>query len=278
MNGIMIQGTASGAGKSLIVTGLCRLFARNGYNITPFKAQNMSDSSAMTNDGKEIGIGQMQQAEAANLSPATEMNPVLLKVLPEAESAVFLLGERKEILPGSRFREKYHKLAKETIRKSLYHLETKYGALIMEGAGSPVEMNLKKYDLANMQTAEMADVPVILTADISMGGAFASITGTLQLFSPKEKARVKGLLINKFKGDPDSFASGIKWLEKHTGIPVLGVIPYICHKLIEEDSAGPQQPFLSPEARNIEYEKLADHLAKYIDFRAIRAITFGEQK
>lgn len=278
MNGIMIQGTASNVGKSLITTGLCRLFARHGHKITPFKAQNMSGYSFQTADMRKIGIAQAQQAEAANIIPSVQMNPVLLKVLPDEQIAFFLLGEKQKVIEGSHFKETYYQLAKETIQTTLVQLKQNYEALILEGAGSPVEMNLKEHELANMAIADMADVPVILVADIDRGGAFASIVGTLQLLTAKEKSRVSGIIINKFQGDITSFSSGVNWLENYTNIPVLGVVPYLEHDLMEEDAlADSMKMNHAREQREATYNKLADHLETYVDFAKIKAITLGEQ-
>src|SRR5690625_1021761 len=274
----MIQGTASNVGKSLITTGLCRLFARHGHKITPFKAQNMSGYSFQTADMREIGIAQAQQAEAANITPSVQMNPVLLKVLPDKQIACFLLGEKQKVIEGSHFKETYYQLAKETIQTTLVQLKQNYEALILEGAGSPVEMNLKEHELANMAIAEMADVPVILVADIDRGGAFASIVGTLQLLTAQEKSRISGIIINKFQGDIESFSSGVKWLENYTNIPVLGVVPYLEHDLMEEDAlADSVKANHTPAQKEATYNKLADHLDSYVDFSKIKAITFGER-
>jgi len=278
MNGIMIQGTASNVGKSLITTGLCRLFVRHGHKIAPFKAQNMSGYSFQTVDKKEIGIAQAQQAEAANITPSGQMNPVLLKMLPDEQIAFFLLGEKQKVIKGSHFKETYYQLAKETIQTTLVQLKQNYEVLILEGAGSPVEMNLKEHELANMAVAEMADVPVILVADIDRGGAFASIVGTLQLLTAKEKSKVCGIIINKFQGNIASFSSGVKWLKDYTNIPVVGVVPYLEHNLMEEDVLSKRAEINhTKEKREATYNKLADHLETYVDFEKIKAITFGEQ-
>lgn len=277
----MIQGTASNVGKSLIATGLCRLFARKGYNIAPFKAQNMSGNSFITEDHKEIGIAQAQQAEAATIRPSAHMNPVLLKVLPDEQVSLILLGEKKEVIKGSHFNQVYYKLAKQTIQTALIKLQQYYDALILEGAGSPVEMNLKTNELANMAIAKMADVPVILVADIDRGGAFASIVGTMQLLTKEENARVKGIIINKFQGDIDSFSAGVTWLENHLKVPVLGVVPYIEHYLMEEDAPTNNMNNMNTvpsfEQRETEYNKLADHLERYVHFEKIQSIAFGKK-
>ncbi|MBP1969969.1 adenosylcobyric acid synthase [Virgibacillus natechei] len=278
MKGMMIQGTASSVGKSILTTGLCRLFANKGYAIAPFKAQNMSGRSIVTRDGKEMSISQAQQAEAAGLPPSVLMNPVLLKPRENLQTEVMLLGEKRSIIPGQDYKQSYYDVAKQAIQGALNQLEQSYDFMLIEGAGSPVEMNLKDRDLANMAVAEMADVPVILVADIDRGGAFASIVGTLELLTTDERQRVKGLIINKFHGVVSSFASGREWLEDRTGISVLGVVPHTGHNLAEEDSVEGRG---TTEARSTtdkppDYDKLAEHLEAYIDWKKLLNIMTGE--
>ncbi|MBM4763261.1 cobyric acid synthase [Bacillus sp. B15-48] len=237
MKGIMIQGTASDVGKSLIATAICRAFANEGVRVVPFKSQNMSNNSYVTIDGKEIGRAQGIQAEAANTEATVEMNPILLKPRSDQDSEVVLLGEATKTLSGRDYRDSFYEKGLETITSSLEKLEEKYDLIVMEGAGSPVEVNLKAKELVNMKVAEMADVPVILVADIDRGGVFASIVGTLELLSDDERARVQGIVINKFRGDSSLFENGIQWLEEKTGIPVLGLLPYMDNHMIDaEDS------------------------------------------
>lgn len=237
MNGVMIQGTASDVGKSLIVTALCRLFSMEGIKVAPFKSQNMSNNSYVTMDGKEIGRAQGIQAEAANTEATVWMNPILLKPRSDQQSEVVLLGRALETLSGSEYRSSFYDRGIEVIRESLQHLERQYEMVVIEGAGSPVEINLNDRELVNMKVAELADVPVILVADIDRGGVFASIVGTLTLLKEEERKRVKGLFINKFRGELSLFVDGIAWLERNTGIPVLGVLPYIENHMVDgEDS------------------------------------------
>ncbi|WP_338061899.1 cobyric acid synthase [Virgibacillus indicus] len=237
MRGIMIQGTSSDAGKSLITTALCRMFALEEMKVTPFKSQNMSNNSYVTVDGKEIGRAQGIQAEAAMIEASVWMNPILLKPRSDLQSEVVLFGKSVKMLSGRDYRETYYEKGLEAIQSSLAYLDKEYDLVIIEGAGSPAEINLNDRELVNMKVAELADVPVILVADIERGGVFANIVGTLELLSSKERKRVQGLIINKFRGDVALFQDGVKWLEEKTGIPVFGVLPYIDnHGIDGEDS------------------------------------------
>ncbi|WP_338450772.1 cobyric acid synthase [Niallia oryzisoli] len=237
MKGFMIQGTGSDVGKSLIVTALCRMFANEGVKVAPFKSQNMSNNSYVTADGLEIGRAQGIQAEAAKTEASVWMNPILLKPRSDRSSEVVLLGKALKTLSGKGYRETFYEKGVEVIQRSLHELSKEYDFLILEGAGSPVEMNLKDRELVNMKVAAMADLPVFLAADIDRGGVFASIVGTLELFSPEERQRVKGILINKFRGDFSLFHDGVTFLEERTGIPVLGVLPYINNHMIDREDS-----------------------------------------
>ncbi|MBT2654533.1 cobyric acid synthase [Bacillus sp. ISL-18] len=244
MRGVMIQGTASDVGKSLIVNALCRMFANEGIKVAPFKSQNMSNNSYVTLDGKEIGRAQGMQAEAAKTEASVWMNPILLKPRSHMHSEVVYLGKAVESLSGQEYRDRFYERGLEVIKESLSHIEKEFDLLVIEGAGSPVEINLKDREIVNMKVAEMADVPVILVADIDRGGVFASIVGTLELLEPIERERVAGLMINKFRGDRSLFEDGIRWLEEKTGIPVLGVLPYVENHMIDgEDSLSIHQQF-----------------------------------
>lgn len=244
MKGIMIQGTASDVGKSLIVTALCRMFANEGVKVAPFKSQNMSNNSYVTVDGKEIGRAQGIQAEAAKTCATVWMNPILLKPRSNEVSEVVYLGKASETLSGMEYRETFYEKGLAVIKKSLLELAKNYEMVVIEGAGSPAEMNLKDRDLVNMKVAEIADVPIVLVSDIDRGGVFASIFGTLELLEPAERKRVKGLIINKFRGDLRLFADGVRWLEEKTGIPVLGVLPVLGnHRIDSEDSLSIQSRF-----------------------------------
>ncbi|TKC14846.1 cobyric acid synthase [Robertmurraya kyonggiensis] len=242
MKGVMIQGTASDVGKSLIVTALCRLFALEGKKVTPFKSQNMSNNSYVTMDGKEIGRAQGIQAEAAKTEATVWMNPILLKPRSDMQSEVVLFGKAIETLSGRGYREHFYEKGLKVIEESLQHLQESYEIVVIEGAGSPVEINLRDRELVNMKVAEIADVPVVLVADIDRGGVFASVVGTLELLEPDERKRVKGILINKFRGDVTLFENGIKWLEEKTGIPVLGVLPFVENHMIDGEDSLSIQP------------------------------------
>lgn len=237
MKGIMVLGTASDVGKSLITTAICRAYANEGVRVAPFKSQNMSNNSYVTFDGKEIGRAQGIQAEAARTEATVWMNPILLKPRSDQEAEIILFGEAANTLSGKAYRQEFYEQGLEAIGYAFEMLEHNFEMIVMEGAGSPVEINLKDRELVNMKVAEIADVPAVLVADIDRGGVFASIIGTLELMSPEEKARVKGLIINKFRGDLSLFEDGIKWLESRTEIPVLGVLPFLENHMIDgEDS------------------------------------------
>jgi adenosylcobyric acid synthase len=243
MIGIMILGTASDVGKSIITTAICRLFANEGVKVAPFKSQNMSNNSYVTMDGKEIGRAQGIQAEAAKTEATVFMNPILLKPRSDLQSEVVLLGKVLSTLSGRSYRDTFYEQGLVAIQDSLTTLSENYDVIVMEGAGSPVEINLKEKELVNMKVAELAGVPAILVADIDRGGVFASIVGTLELLSPKERKRIKGIIINKFRGDQTLFEDGVRWIEEKTGIPVLGVIPYMDHMIEGEDSLSITERF-----------------------------------
>ncbi len=236
---IMLQGTSSNVGKSVLGTALCRIFYQDGFRTAPFKAQNMALNSAVTPDGGEIGRAQAAQAEAAGIKPTVDMNPILIKPKQDMHSQIIVRGKPLGDMSAKDYRNKYLPTAEGVVLESLNKLKEEYEVLVIEGAGSPAEVNLKDKDIVNMKTAELADAPVLLVADIDRGGIFASIIGTLELLEPHERERVKGLIINKFRGDIDLFKPGIDFLEEKTGIPVLGVIPYMHdHGIDEEDSVG----------------------------------------
>lgn len=242
MKGVMVQGTASDVGKSLIVTALCRLFSNEGFKVTPFKSQNMSNNSYVTIDGSEIGRAQGIQAEAARTEATVWMNPILLKPRSDQDAEVVLLGKPIKTLSGRDYRENFYEKGIKVIESALRILDKEYELFILEGAGSPVEMNLMDRELVNMKVAQMADVPVFLVADIDRGGIFASIIGTLELLTKEERKRVKGIFINKFRGDLKLFKDGVEWIEHKTGVPVLGVLPYIHNHMIDsEDSLSVEE-------------------------------------
>lgn len=231
----MIQGTMSNAGKSLLCAGLCRIFKQDGYRVAPFKSQNMALNSFITEDGLEMGRAQVVQAEAAGVAPQVEMNPILLKPTNDVGSQVIVNGE---VLKNMSAREyfAYKKQLIPDIMKAFHKLEEENDIIVIEGAGSPAEINLKKDDIVNMGLAKMVDAPVLLVGDIDRGGVFAQLLGTLMLLEDDEKERVKGLVINKFRGDKTILDPGIVMLEERGGIPVVGVTPYMQVEIEDEDS------------------------------------------
>ncbi|RPA30954.1 cobyric acid synthase [Shewanella frigidimarina] len=228
---LMVQGTTSDAGKSTLVAGLCRLFSRQNINVAPFKPQNMALNSAVTADGGEIGRAQALQAIACGLAPHTDFNPVLLKPSSDTGAQVIIHGKALTTLEAKAFfgpeSHGYKTLALAAVMQSYRRLQQQYSLVVIEGAGSPAEINLREGDIANMGFAEEADCPVIIIADIDKGGVFAHLVGTLALLSPSEQARVKGFVINRFRGDISLLQPGIDWLEAYTNKPVLGVLPYL---------------------------------------------------
>lgn len=232
---IMIQGTMSNVGKSLIVTGLCRIFKQDGYRTAPFKSQNMALNSYITKEGLEMGRAQAVQAEACGIEPVVQMNPILLKPTTDMGSQVILNGE----VVGNMRAADYFKKKREyipVIRQAYAELAAKYDIVVIEGAGSPAEINLKQDDIVNMGMAEIADAPVLLVGDIDRGGVFAQLTGTVMLLEEKEQERIKGLVINKFRGDEAILKPGLTMLEERCGKKVLGVVPYMKIDIEEEDS------------------------------------------
>jgi adenosylcobyric acid synthase len=235
---LMIQGTASTVGKSTLVTGLCRLFAQEGLRVAPFKAQNMALNSWVTHDGGEMGRAQVVQAEAAGIEPTVEMNPVLLKPEGDARSQVIVLGRPLGTMEARAY---YRNRAtmQPIIQQALTTLLERYDLVIIEGAGSPVELNLVTNDLVNMYIARLVNAPVLLVGDIDRGGIFASLLGTLLLLSPEDRALVKGLIVNKFRGDMTLWRDGESMLAQRAAIPVLGTVPYFHDiRIAEEDSVA----------------------------------------
>lgn len=232
---IMVQGTMSNAGKSLLVAGLCRVFRQDGYTVAPFKSQNMALNSFITKEGLEMGRAQVMQAEAAGIAPMVCMNPILLKPISHTGSQVIVNGE---VIGNMSAREyfTYKKQLVPDIKKAFQKLEEKADIIVIEGAGSPAEINLKENDIVNMGLAEMVDAPVLLVGDIDRGGVFAQLLGTLMLLTKQEKDRVKGLVINKFRGDKTILDPGILMLEEKGRVPVVGVLPYLELRLEDEDS------------------------------------------
>lgn len=238
MPAIMVVGTTSNAGKSLICTALCRMFSQRGVRVSPFKGQNMALNSYVTNTGGEIGYAQAVQAWAANVEPSVEMNPILLKPQGDMTSQVIFLGQAIGVTRASEYYQNYFEPGWQCITQSLQKLTASFDLIVCEGAGSPAEINLKHRDLTNMRVAQHLNAVTILVVNIDLGGAFAHVVGTLQLLTPEERSLIKGIIINKFRGQRSLLQSGIDWLEEYTGIPVIGVIPYLDIALPAEDSVS----------------------------------------
>jgi len=262
---IMIQGTASSVGKSLVVTALCRIFALDGFKVAPFKSQNMALNSFVTRDGKEMSRAQAVQAFACNIEPSVLMNPILLKPSSNTGSQVIIKGK----VYGNMSAQEYQRFKSELrniVKEAYEELSSQYDIVVIEGAGSPAEINLKDNDLVNMGMAEIADCPVILVGDIDKGGVFASIVGTMVLLEQRERKRVKGVIINKFRGDVEILKPGLVMLEKIIKRPVLGVIPYLNIHIDEEDSATEYLKF-SREDGNIDIGIIyLPHISNFTDF------------
>ena len=274
---IMIQGTASDVGKSVLVAGLCRIFTQDGHRCAPFKAQNMALNSGITLTGDEMGRAQIFQAEAAGIAPDVRMNPVLLKPTSDRKSQVIVMGKVLRDMDAVTYHE--FKLQLQNQIHDVYQsLASEYEIVVLEGAGSPAEINLRDRDIVNMGMAELIDAPVILVADIDRGGVFASIYGTLMLLSEQERARVKGVIINKFRGDVALLEPGIKQIEALTNVPVIGVMPYLNIDLEDEDGVALQPG--NPKHRQLRGNKEAEldiaviqlpHISNFTDFNALAA-------
>ncbi len=236
MKAIMVVGTTSHAGKSLITTALCRLLTRRNWRVSPFKGQNMALNAYVTPNGGEIGYAQAVQAWAAGVMPCVEMNPILLKPQGDMTSQVILMGKAVGQVSAADYYEQYFTKGWQAIEESLRRLTNEFDLIVCEGAGSPAEINLKHRDLTNMRVARYLNAPTLLVVDIDRGGAFAHVVGTLELLEPEERSLIKGVIINKFRGQRSLLDSGITWLEERTGIPVVGVIPWIDQLFPAEDS------------------------------------------
>jgi len=240
MTTLMVQGTTSDAGKSTLVTALCRWLNRQGVGVVPFKPQNMALNSAVTADGGEIGRAQAVQAQACRLAPHTDMNPVLLKPNSDTGAQVIIHGRAVTSMNAVAYHD-YKAIALRAVLASHQRLSAAYPVVMVEGAGSPAEINLRAGDIANMGFAEAVDCPVLLIADINRGGVFAHLVGTLELLSPSEQARVKGFIINRFRGDIALLQPGLDWLEQRTGKPVIGVLPYVMDLHLEAEDGIDQR-------------------------------------
>ena len=245
---LMVQGTTSDAGKSLLVAGLCRVLKRRGVRVAPFKPQNMALNSAVTVDGGEIGRAQALQAQAAGVAPHSDFNPVLLKPSSDIGAQVVIHGRVRHDMDARAYHA-YKPRAMAAVLESFGRLVAQYDKVIVEGAGSPAEINLRERDIANMGFAEAVDCPVILIADIDRGGVFAHLVGTLDLLSASEQARIVGFVINRFRGDIGLLQPGLDWLEQRTGKPVLGVLPYLHGLHLDAEDALPRAASGSADAR-----------------------------
>lgn len=235
---LMLQGTASDVGKSLLTAALCRIFKQDGLKVAPFKSQNMSLNSYVTPDGKEIGRAQGMQADACGIAATTDMNPILLKPKQDMAAQVVVHGKPFMDMGAREYRERYLPEAEKIVREALARLRDEYEVVVLEGAGSPAEVNLKDRDIVNMRLAGWADAPVLLVADIDRGGVFASVVGTMDILEPEERDRVRGVIINKFRGDVSLLTPGLEWLERRIGKPVLGIVPYLDDLQLEDEDGA----------------------------------------
>lgn len=262
---IMIQGTMSNAGKSLLATGLCRIFKQDGYRVAPFKSQNMTLNSFITKAGGEMGRAQVVQAEAAGIAPDTRMNPVLLKPTTDVGSQIIVNGRAR----GNMTAMEYYRRKREyipTVLEAYNSLASEYDIVVIEGAGSPAEINLKQEDFVNMGLAKLVDAPVLLVGDIDRGGVFAQLYGTIVLLEQDERDRIKGTIVNKFRGDRAILEPGLKTLEELCGIPVAGVIPYI-HVDIDDEDSLTERFDKSTERKLIDITVIRlPHISNFTDF------------
>jgi len=267
---IMIQGTGSTVGKSIICTALCRIFTQDGYDVNPFKSQNMALNSYITNEGLEMGRAQVMQAEAANKAPSVRMNPILVKPSSDRNSQIIINGKvhgTMDFIDYFKFKPKL----KENIREIYQGLETESDIVVIEGAGSPAEINLNKDDTVNMGMAKLAKSPVILVGDIDKGGVFASLAGTMLLLSEEERSMVKGVIINKFRGSYELLEPGLRMLEDIIKVPVLGVVPYFKLNLEDEDSVTEWEKFSENPEADIDIAIIAlPFMSNFTDFNALR--------
>jgi adenosylcobyric acid synthase len=281
----MFQGTGSDVGKSVLTSAFCRIFAQDGYKVAPFKSQNMALNSFVTKRGGEIGRAQAVQAEAAQVEATVDMNPILLKPKEDTSSQVIIQGRPLKNMEAQEYFA-HREEGLNYIRESLDRLQDNYDVIVMEGAGSPAEVNLRKYDVVNMKMAELAEAPVILVADIDKGGVFASIVGTFKLLNDREVERIKGIIINKFRGDITRLESGLDFIEEHTGVPVLGVVPYFSDFKIPEEDSVPSHRLRNDQEAEIDIAIIyLPHISNFTDFTpledeiqtSVRYIKQGEE-
>lgn len=272
---LMVQGTTSDAGKSTLVAALCRVWVRNKHKVVPFKPQNMALNSAVTEDGGEIGRAQALQAQACYLAPHTDMNPILIKPNSDMGAQIIVHGQALKNMQARDF-HRYKPEAMRAVLASYERLQQQYDWVMVEGAGSPAEINLREGDIANMGFAEAADCPVIIVADIDRGGVFAHLVGTLALLSDSERARVVGFVINRFRGDIALLQNGLDWLEERTGVPVLGVVPYLHDLFLDAEDAVHQRKAVAPSPSAKASAKLSvvvpvlPRISNHTDFDALQ--------
>jgi adenosylcobyric acid synthase len=270
MTTLMIQGTTSDAGKSAVVTGLCRYLSRRGIRVAPFKPQNMALNSVVTEDGGEIGRSQAVQARAAGLQSHTDMNPILLKPQTDQGAQIIVQGHALTTMEAGDFHA-YKKTAMRAVLESYQRLKEQFEVIIVEGAGSPAEINLRENDIANMGFAETVDCPVLLVGDINRGGVFAQLVGTLALISPSEAARIRGFIINQFRGDIELLTGGLDWLTEHTERPVMGVLPYLHGLHLEaEDAIDCSQTISSTDVQLKIVVPVLPRISNHTDFDPLR--------
>ena len=265
----MIQGTASSAGKSIMCTALCKIFREDGYKVAPFKSQNLSSKFYETKEGYKMSTAQALQAKACGLEPSPNFNPILLLFNSEGQTDVIIKGKFYKKMGALEYSD-YKSFLKTMITETYKELEKEYEILVLEGAGSPAEINLNKNDIVNMGMARIADAPVLLVADIDRGGVFASLYGTVMLLKEEERKRIKGLIINKFRGDKSLLESGIEKIEKLLNIPVVGVIPFVHLELVDEDSLVDYEKrcnstYQKEEELEAELSKLSKIVREYMD-------------
>lgn len=271
---IMIQGTMSNAGKSLLAAGLCRIFRQDGYRVAPFKSQNMALNSFITEEGLEMGRAQVMQAEAAGIAPDVRMNPILLKPTTDTGSQVIVRGEVLGDMDARKYFA-YKKRLMPLVLEAYNSLAAEYDIIVIEGAGSPAEINLKKDDIVNMGLAKAVGAPVLLAGDIDRGGVFAQLLGTQMLLEPEEQALLKGFIINKFRGDKTILDPGIAMLEERGGVPVVGVVPFMQLDIDDEDSLAPRltQTNRPPAGKPVEIAVIRlPHLSNFTDFNVFSRI------
>ena len=265
---IMLQGTGSSVGKSLLCAALCRIFRQDGLRVAPFKSQNMALNSFATREGLEMGRAQVVQAQAAGIEPCAAMNPILLKPTGDSKSQVLVMGKPVDSMSAAEY-QAYKPSLRRLVKQTYDGLEAQYDAVVIEGAGSPAEINLREGDLVNMWMAEAAEAPVLLVGDIDRGGVFAALYGTLALLEPDERARVKGMIINRFRGDISILEPGLRMIEERTGVPVVGVVPWLDVDLEDEDSVSDRLSARSG-AGEIEVAVVRlKHISNFTDFQPL---------